>query len=75
MNNNDYIQKHSDILSFRELADGTIATYISYLRIFLDWVTSELGGKPVPDVSWEEILNITVRQSRQSGVARATCPD
>ena len=55
MNNNDYIQKHSDILSFRELADGTIATYISYLRTFLDWVTSELHGKPVPDVSWEEI--------------------
>ena len=55
MNNNDYIQKHSDILSFRELADGTIATYVSYLRIFLDWVTSELDGKPVPDVSWEEI--------------------
>ena len=42
MNNNDYIKKHSDILSFRELADGTIATYVSYLRIFLDWVTSEL---------------------------------
>lgn len=23
----------------------------------------------------ENLLNITVRQSRQSGVARATCPD
>ena len=55
MNNNDYIQKHSDILSFRELADVTIATYVSYLRIFLDWVTSELDEKPVSDVSWEEI--------------------
>ena len=55
MNNNDYIHKYSDILSFRELADGTIATYISYLRIFLDWISFELDGKPVPDVSWEEI--------------------
>lgn len=42
MNNNDYIQKHSDILSFRELADGTIATYVSYLRIFLDWLLLNL---------------------------------
>ena len=50
MNNNDFIQKLSDILSFRELPDGPIVTYISYLRILLDWVTSELGGKPVPDV-------------------------
>lgn len=23
----------------------------------------------------QDIMNITVRQSRQSGVARATCPD
>ena len=55
MNNNDYIQKHSDILSFRELAEGTIATYVSYLRIFLNWVASELDDKPVTDVSWAEI--------------------
>ena len=27
------------------------------------------------DPAYELILNITVRQSRQSGVTRATCPD
>ena len=27
------------------------------------------------DLDSEDYLNITVRQSRQSGVARATCPD
>ena len=27
------------------------------------------------DVYHKALLNITVRQSRQSGVARATCPD
>ena len=32
-----------------------------------DWHTYDCNGK-IP-------LNITVRQSRQSGVARATCPD
>jgi len=47
MNNNDYIQKHSDILSFCELSKGTIATYVSYLRIFLNWLVSELDNKPV----------------------------
>ena len=29
----------------------------------------------VSDELKEKIVNITVRQSRQSGVARATCPD
>ena len=33
-----------------------------------------MSDKRAPRRSMEE-LNITVRQSRQSGVARATCPD
>lgn len=55
MNNTDYINKHRDILTFRDLADSTVTTYISYLKIFLDWIDSELSGKPVTDISWEEI--------------------
>ena len=32
--------------------------------------------KKIPIINWEKtLMNITVRQSRQSGVARATCPD
>ena len=32
--------------------------------------------KRIPIINWEKtLMNITVRQSRQSGVARATCPD
>ena len=27
------------------------------------------------NINHDSIVNITVRQSRQSGVARATCPD
>lgn len=31
---------------------------------------------PIPgNVAKAAVMNITVRQSRQSGVARATCPD
>lgn len=51
----DFIQKHLDILSFRDLAPGTISTYISYLDEFLCWAEKELSGKPLSDVSYEEI--------------------
>lgn len=50
-----YVQKHLDILSFRDLAPGTISTYISYLNEFLSWTETELSGKPLSDVSYEEI--------------------
>ncbi len=36
-------------------------------------ITGVLQERPIDQI--EGILNITVRQSRQSGVARATCPD
>lgn len=52
---NDFIQKHLDILSFRDLAPKTISTYLSYLDEFLGWVEKELSGKPLPDVSYGEI--------------------
>ena len=49
------VNKQKDILSFRDLAEGTISTYINYLSMFIAWVESELCGKPVMDVTWEEI--------------------
>ena len=51
----DFIQKHLDILSFRDLAPETISTYISYLDEFLCWTEKELSGKSLSDVSFEEI--------------------
>lgn len=33
------------------------------------------AGFDQPEANIMDIMNITVRQSRQSGVARATCPD
>lgn len=53
--NEALISKQEEILSFRDLAEGTISTYISYLTQFIEWVESELSGKPVQDVSWAEI--------------------
>lgn len=53
--NQNYLRQHADILSFRDLAEGTISTYTSYMSQFIDWTESELDAKPLSDVSWEEI--------------------
>ena len=57
MNNENKIllQKHLDILSFRDLAEGTIASYQGYMNQFITYVEQELPGKSIPDVSWEDI--------------------
>ncbi len=49
------IQKHTDILSLRDLAPSTVANYTSYLKQFLEWVEKELPGKKLPDLTYEEI--------------------
>ena len=49
------VNKQKDILSFRDLAENTISTYISYLSMFIAWVETELCGKSVMAVTWEEI--------------------
>ena len=55
------VSKQKDLFSFRDLADGTITTYISYLIQFIEWVETELA-KPVRDAG------TTVR----SGIVRST---
>jgi len=52
---NDLYQKFLDILSFRDLADGTISTYCSYLTQFLDWFEKSFPDRPVDSVTWEEL--------------------
>lgn len=49
------VNKQKEILSFRDLADKTVSVYIKYLSMFIEWVETSLGGKPVTDVSWAEI--------------------
>ena len=49
------VVKQRSLLEFRDLSDGTISTYINYLRQFLNWVDSELPGKNPEDVTWEEM--------------------
>ncbi|MCD8299554.1 MAG: tyrosine-type recombinase/integrase [Clostridiales bacterium] len=52
---NNYVQKHLDILSLRDLAPGTISSYASYLNQFLDWVGENLPGKDLSQLTFEEI--------------------
>lgn len=66
--NEALIRKQREILSFRDLADGTVSSYISYLSQFIDWVESDLN-KPVQDVSWAELRSYVdhLRQNRKIG--------
>lgn len=54
-NRNSYTQKFSDMLSLRDLAEGTVKNYLSYLNQYLDFIEDSLGGKLPEEVSWEEI--------------------
>ena len=47
--NEALVSKQKEILSFRDLAEGTVSTYISYLIQFIEWVESVLCGKAVQD--------------------------
>lgn len=66
------VNKQKDILSFRDLAEGTIATYINYLSLFIEWVEAELGGKSVMDVTWEEIRAYVTYLRNVRGIGNRT---
>ena len=53
--NTVYLEKHRDILSFRDLAKSTVATYTSYLTTYIGWVEDNLPDRSLPSVTWEEI--------------------
>lgn len=53
--NRKYLSQHIDILSFRDLAPATVATYTSYMTQFIEWTESSLSAKSLPLISWEEI--------------------
>jgi len=43
------LEKNRDILSIRDLATGTIATYTSYLTNYINWVEENLPGRSLSD--------------------------
>ena len=54
-NNSILLEKHKDILSFRDLSLKTVATYTSYLTTYILWVEEYLPERPLSSVSWEEM--------------------
>ena len=54
-NNLKLLEKHKDILSFRDLNPGTVASYTSYMTSYINWVEENLPGRLLASVSWEEI--------------------
>ena len=69
--NTELVKKQQEILSFRDLADGTISTYISYLTQFIIWVESDLG-KPVTEVSWAEVRSYVDHLRNNRGISNRT---
>lgn len=53
--NLEFFEKHKDILSFRDLAPSTTATYASYAKTYILWVEENLPGRALSSVSWEEV--------------------
>ena len=64
--NTNYLKQHIDILSFRDLAPGTVATYTSYMTQYIDWIEANLETRQLPDVTWEEIRSflLFLKESR-----------
>ena len=53
--NSILLEKHKDILSLRDLAVGTVATYTSYMTAYITWVEGSFPGRELSSVTWEEI--------------------
>ena len=53
--NSILLEKHKDILSFRDLAIGTVATYTSYMTAYIQWVEENLPDRELSSVTWEEV--------------------
>lgn len=50
-NNSILLEKHKNILSFRDLAATTVATYTSYMTIFITWVEDHLSGRDLSSIT------------------------
>ena len=53
--NSALLKKHAEILSFRDLAEGTVSTYVSYMTSYINWVEENLPEHALSSVTWEEI--------------------
>ena len=82
------LEKNRDILSIRDLATGTIATYTSYLTDYINWVEENLPGRSLSDVTFQphplfripdqlpqDILSEAHTHAAQHRLSRQSLPD
>lgn len=50
----DYLKQFREMISLRGLTDHTVKSYSTYIRAYLDYLSSVLGKLP-EDVSWAEL--------------------
>lgn len=70
--NTNYLKQHIDILSFRDLAPGTITTYTSYMTQFIAWAEEALDARPIPSITWEEIRSFLLFLKEVRGLSPRT---
>lgn len=70
--NQALIDKQHDILSFRDLAKGTVTTYISYLSQFIEWAELTFPDKSVQDFTWDEIRSYVKYLQNERGIGNRT---
>ena len=68
------IEKHTDILTFRELADSTISAYKSYLTQFIEWIEKNHPNTEISDATWEQVRDYInyLRHDRKLALDRST---
>lgn len=49
-----YLDSFREMISLRGLTDHTLINYCTYIRAYLDYLSSVLHKKP-KDVSWQEL--------------------
>lgn len=77
--NQNYLSQHIDILSFRDLAAGTVTTYASYMTQFIEWAETSLPGKSLDAVynpkHKAELALLYSSGMRVSELCRLKCKD
>lgn len=52
---NNYLMTFQDILSFRDLANSTVSSYVSYFTQFIQWFEYTFPERLVSSITWEEL--------------------
>ena len=63
-----YLNTFRDMISLRGLTDHTLKGYCTYIRAYLDYLTSILHKSP-EDVSWQELRDFIKWLQTERGIS------